>query len=327
MAEVYVNTNSPVKTKIFYQGEIVDPDGSVSATLYDITEDPFINPLISSTSPVATLSASKIDSDFGSYLINMPNSLTTRNRNFKITWTYSVNGSAITHNTFCDIVTPYANLAEAIEDLGLGTDPSDPKYKTYHELQMAEKYARKIIESYTGQRFYLYNDTAIAYGSGSNLLPLQFKIYGLRILAAEDTVLIDSINNINYWGWNPEIVEGGFALKAIESNALDGTTYVANGMATPTINALQGDPFLNGKRYKIEGAFGYEDVPDNVEQAAIQLMGDYFSKDKLWTNKYIKRIQTFDWQFEYNSDVYKGTGNAYADSLLYPYVLSNMMVI
>jgi len=327
MAEVYVDTNSPVKTKIFYQGEIVDPDGSVSATLYDITEDPFIDPAISSTSPISTLSASKIDSDFGSYLINMPNSLTTRNRNFKIVWTYSVNGNVVTHNTFCDVVTPYANLAEAIEDLGLGTDPSDPKYKTYHELQMAEKYARKVIESYTGQRFYLYNDTTFAYGSGSDILPLPYRIYGLRILAANDTLLIDSINDINYWGWNPEIIEGGFGLKAIQSNTLDQTTYIANGLATPTINALQGDPFLNGMRYKIEGAFGYEDVPDNVEQAAIQLMGDYFSKDKLWTNKYVKRVQTFDWQFEYNSEVYKGTGNAYADSLLYPYVLSNMLVI
>jgi len=56
-------------------------------------------------------------------------------------------------------------------------------------------------------------------------------------------------------------------------------------------------------------------------------MGDYFAKDKVWTNKYVKSVSTFDWDFEYSSDAYKGTGNAYADQLLYPYVLTTMVVI
>jgi hypothetical protein len=56
-------------------------------------------------------------------------------------------------------------------------------------------------------------------------------------------------------------------------------------------------------------------------------MKDYFSKDKVWRNKYMKSIKTFDWQFEYNSAVYSGTGNLYADQLLAPYVINKMVVI
>jgi hypothetical protein len=38
-------------------------------------------------------------------------------------------------------------------------------------------------------------------------------------------------------------------------------------------------------------------------------------------DKYIKTISTFDWDFEFTSDVHMGTGNAYADRLLADYVL------
>jgi len=47
----------------------------------------------------------------------------------------------------------------------------------------------------------------------------------------------------------------------------------------------------------------------------------------LWKNQYIKNIQTFDWQFEYNSDIYKGTGNSYVDTLLSDYVLDKIAII
>jgi hypothetical protein len=38
-------------------------------------------------------------------------------------------------------------------------------------------------------------------------------------------------------------------------------------------------------------------------------------------------MSTFDWDFEYNSDVFRGTGNAYADKLLANYVLSGAAII
>jgi hypothetical protein len=61
--------------------------------------------------------------------------------------------------------------------------------------------------------------------------------------------------------------------------------------------------------------------------SGIELMKDFFSKDKEWRNKYIKSIQTFDWQFEYDTSSFTGTGNNYVDQLLLTYVINKMVVI
>jgi hypothetical protein len=82
------------------------------------------------------------------------------------------------------------------------------------------------------------------------------------------------------------------------------------------------DIFKSGIPYKVQARFGWNSVPENVEQAAAELMKDYFSKDTMWRNKYVKNISTFDWDFEYTGDAYTGTGNAYADNLLADYVLT-----
>jgi hypothetical protein len=98
-------------------------------------------------------------------------------------------------------------------------------------------------------------------------------------------------------------------------------------MVPPPINDNYNGVFSNGSTYRVQGRFGWEEVPDEVDLACIELMKDYFSKDKVWRNKYMKSIQTFDWRFEYNSGTYSGTGNLYADQLLLPYVINKMVVI
>jgi hypothetical protein len=328
MAEIYINSNSPIKTKIFWAGEILDPDNSVTVDVYDITKDPAISPTIDPTSLLLTTPAVKLENDFGTYQVVLPTAYTDRNRKFKLVWRYRINGSNFYHVSYTDVVTPYANLAEAIEDLGFGTDPSDPNYKTYHELQMAEKYARKLIEDYCNQNFYLYNDVQVAYGSGSNTLTIPFKLSQLHELYEEDYLLVDNINNINNWNTEPMISESGFGIRINTQSIIDNTVYIANGMTPPTVSDLNyGGAFKRDRRYKIAGKFGWDTVPDNVEQACIQLMGHFFDKDRHWKDQYLKSVQTFDWKFDYSSDIHTGTGCAYADKLLSGYIVSSMVVI
>lgn len=330
MAEIYVDSNAPVRTKIFWKGQPIDADGTVTVGLYDITEDPAVNPAINPSTLLTTINAEKSEVDTGTYVIYLPKSYTNRSRKFKLVWSYSYESQNSSQTSLLDVVYPYANIEEAIEDLGISADQSDPKYKSYHDLQMAEKYARKIIENYTGQQFYLYDDVQIAYGSGSDILTLPFKLNSLHELYGNDILLIDNIVSpkVNNWLFDPQISETGFGLRVDRSQVLDNTVYLANGLVPPTIYGdNQFGAFKKGVRYRVQGKYGWDTVPDNVEQACIQLMGDYFAKDKAWSNKYIKKISTFDWDFEYSSDSYKGTGNAYVDQLLYPYLLNTMVVI
>jgi len=327
MAEIYIKSNFPVRTTIFYAGEPTAADGTVTVTAYDITEDPAVVPAIPTGIPVYQGNATQLETDPGTYQIVLPFSLTNRTKSLELVWSYQINSQVINHKTNVNVVTPYCDIADLSQDLNFGLEVSDPNYKNYHELLMAEKYARKIIENYTGQNFYLYDDVQIAYGSGSDILPLPYKLYSLHELYGNDILLVDNINDINKWIFDPIISETGFGIRVDRTGSLDNTVYIANGMVPPTINDTFGGAFKKDVRYKVAGRFGWQSVPDNVQQACIQLIGDFFSKDKVWTNKYVKSISTFDWDFEYSSEAYKGTGNAYADQLLYPYVLNNMVVV
>jgi hypothetical protein len=193
---------------------------------------------------------------------------------------------------------------------------------------MAERYARKVIEKHTGQKFYLYNDVQVAYGSGSDILPLPYKLDSIQSLTENDIVLIDNMANESNWPFVPMVSESGFGIRVDRTDSLDNIVYTANGMIPPTINDTGGfGAFRKDARYRITGKFGWQEVPDDVQEAAVILMGEFFSKDRIWTDKYIKTISTFDWDFEYSSEAYSGTGNSYVDQLLYPYVLNNMVII
>ena len=326
MAEIYKDQTSPIKTKIFWGGELVDADSDVIAVVYDITEDNTISPSVDPSTPIGTFEATKLDTDMGTYQIVLPLDLCRRNRKFKIEWQYEVDGNEGSHTYFTDVVTPYANISDIIDDLNFGTDVSDPNYKTYHELQMAEKYARKLIEIYTNQVFYLYDDIQIVYGSGADILPMPFKMHEIHELYENDVLLIDNINNINNWIHTPIISESGFGIRVNRQQVSDGMVYTANGLVPPTVNDYgYSGAFKNDSRYSVQGRFGWSSVPDNVEEACIILIKQFFDQDRAWKDKYVKNISTFDWKFEFMEDAHRGTGNLYADQLLAPYVLNGMV--
>lgn len=314
--ELLVGTNSPVNLRVFWRGECIDADltPAVSANIYDVTEDPdgVEGPL------VATVTAEKRESDPGSYDLFLPFSLTQNQKELRIVWKYYINGVQMNKSHSLYIVTPYIDLGQAVNEIGISSDYSDPNSKTFDEILAAERYARKQIETFTGQIFRLYEDTYNVYATGSDVIPLPQKIHRLNTLHANDVLLIDNEHEINNWGYTVQVSESRFGLKVNRSTMLDNTVYVANGM----VNA-----FANGSVYTVSGVFGWPEVPHDVEIACVELMKDYFAKDRSWRNKYIKNISTFDWKFEYNDATFAGTGNNYVDQLLSQYVLSGMAVV
>ena len=327
MAEVLLDTNSPIKHKVFWRGEVRDADDTPTVRVYDITEDPAISPAINKNEILTTLTPTKVETDIGVYEVYLPYALTKRQRSFLFVWEYFVEEELFQKEHKIYVTTPYTDIAQAIDSIGLGADPSDPNYKTWAEITEAERYARKTIEAYTGQLFYLYNDVHVVYGSGSDILPLPYRIEELHELYQNDILLVDRLNEIENWGYSLDISPTNYGLKVNRATMLDNTVYVANGMVPPTINDSNGGAFSNGTSYTVQGVYGWSEVPDEVDIACIELMKDYFSKDKVWRNKYLKNVSAFDWKFEYNSATYSGTGNVYVDQLLLPYVLSQATVI
>lgn len=327
MAEVHVNSVPVIRNKVYWRGAATDADSLPTVKVYDITEDPAISPAIAPDTLLTTLTSVKSETDPGTYEVYLPQSYTNRNRSLKLVWESIVLSDVITNTHKVFVVTPYADIAQAAEALGVSSDPSDPNYKSYDELCAAERWARKVIENYTGQQFYLYDDVHIVYPTGSDTLPLPYKLDTLHELYQNDILLVDTINEINNWNYPVQISESGFGLRVNRASMLDNTVYTANGMVPPSINDTYGGAFSNGSAYRVQGRYGWSAVPDEVELASIELMKDYFSNDKSWRNKYLHSVQTFDWHFEYNEESFRGTGNVYADQILLPYVLTQMVVI
>jgi hypothetical protein len=323
--ELYVGSTNPVKHKVFWRGEPTDADSNPTVTIYDVTSDP-VNPINPGTPIFSNLSTEKLETEIGVYQINLPTSATYKSRELKLVWSYNVSGNAQVREHKLYVVQPYVDFAQAYSLIGIGNDPSDPNYKIYDEITAAERYARKLIENYTGQKFYLYTDTYSIYGTDSDTLALPSKVAELYKLYSNDVLLKDTINNINNWSYQVDITESGFGLRINRAAMLDNTVYTANGMVPPSIHDSPG-VFQRGSRYTVFGEFGYEYVPDEVELAAVELIKDYFSKDNLWRNKYVNKISTFDWDFEYGSGATSGTGNLYADQLLSDYVISKVLLI
>lgn len=325
MAEIFINSQSPIKHQVFWNGEVAVADSAPSVKLFDVTDDPAITPAINPGQLIAVLSSTEDEVNPGSYVVNVPYAHTQRNKTLRLQWEYTVNGTAVVKSDDVFVVTPYVNFNH-VQDIGFSMDSSDPGYKSYQELVRAEKYARKQIEDYTQQKFYLHDDVYVVYGYGSDILPLPEKIYQLHELYMNDTLLLNTIDEINNWNYDVIISESGYGIRINRSTSLDNTVYTANGMVPPSIYDVNG-VFQSNSPYRIQGRFGWEKVPDNVELAAIELMKDFFAKDLLWRTKYIKKISTFDWDFEYNGEAYSGTGNSYADKLLADYVLGTKVEI
>jgi hypothetical protein len=323
--EIYVGSTNPVKHKVFWRGEPTDADSNPTVTIYDITNDPETN-INPNTALYSNLATEKAETDIGVYNLNLPVNATYKSRDLRVVWSYVVQGTSQSKEHKLFVVVPYVDLAQASDNLGVGNDPSDPNYKTFNEISSAERYARKVIENYTGQKFYTYSETCSVYGVDSDSLILPSKIESLYKLYSNDILLEDNINNIDNWNYKVDITESGFALRINRANMLDNTVYTANGMVPPTIHDYSGI-FKRGVRYTVFGKFGWSEVPDEVELATIELIKDYFSKDNLWRNKYINKISTFDWDFEYGSGSTSGTGNLFADQLLSDYVVSKVILI
>lgn len=324
--EIILNTNPPVKHRVYWKGKTVSVDDLPTVAVYDIKEDITDEPPVSTY--LTTLQAESVETDEGVYQVFIPLQYANITRQLELVWEYEIEGHSVTKSHRVFVVQPYTDLTQAIEELGIGSDPSDPNYKTYEELQDAESWARRVIEAYTGQRFYKYFDTHISYGDGTDVLSLPYRIIDLYELYSNDVLLYSAPNETNNFGYQLQISESRYGVRVNRASTVDNIVYVANGNIPPTVNDINaGGAFSKGNVYKVEGYFGWEKVPVEVDLACVELMKDYFSRDRIWRNKFLHSVQSFDWHFEYNTGAFIGTGNLYVDQLLLPYVLTHLVLI
>jgi hypothetical protein len=230
---------------------------------------------------------------WNSYVVNVPYQYTDRNRTLRLRWEYNVGGISVIKDDEVYVVTSYIDFNH-VQDMEFSTDSSDPNYKSYKELLKAERYARKVIEQYTGQKFYLYDDLYVVYGYDSDTLPLPARIAEIHELYANDILLLDTLNDIDNWNYPVEVSESGYGIRVNRAGLLDNTVYTANGMVPlDSVLSMNLDVY---KQFEIQdpdtGAIVrewnyYRTVPCHVKGVISNSATTRSSDKQLFSNKYV----------------------------------------
>lgn len=231
---------------------------------------------------------------------------------YRADFTYTVSGTSYTQSKYINVYTPYITSTSFFDDYPeLENDWSD-------KFDKIEKKVRNIINTFCGQSFDYYpNKTIEISGSGRNSLHLPFPITTLRTVTADvgtsdETVIHDysdaTLNNIE---------------KAKEPHNFGATYYIKFKRSTldsPNVLMLV-NKFYKTSAYTINGDYGWQFVPNNIEQAAGLLIADQMNDDNQYRVHGIKRADMDAIDLHFSDKFYESTGNIDADVLLMDYTL------
>jgi len=232
----------------------------------------------------------------------------------RVDYVYTVSGTSYTQSQYINVYTPYINSDTFFEDHPeLETDFAD-------KFDKMEKKVRNIINTFCGQAFDYYPNKYIEIqGSGKKIIHLPVPISNLRIVTvnvgdSDEAVVHNAsdatLNNIE---------------KSKEPHNFGSTYYLKykQGFLEKIQVIIASGKFDENDDYKIEGDFGWQFIPNNIEQAADLLLEDMMSDDSEYRRHGIYRVDMDTIEYETKKDIsfYESTGNIDADVLLMDYTL------
>lgn len=230
----------------------------------------------------------------------------------RVDFTYTVAGTAYTQSKYINVYTPYFSQDEFFDR---HPELEDDYYDQFDNL---EKRVRNIINTFCGQSFDYYpNKYLILQGSGKKTMHLPFPISTLKKVTVnpgdeDEEVLHDStdstLNNIE---------------KAREPHKFQSSYYIQfrKSYIDKTQRIIYESRFDEDDDFKIEGDFGWQFVPGNIEQAADLLLVDIMTDDSEIRRHGIVSVDMDTISYTTKSSFYESTGNIDADVLLMDYTL------
>lgn len=208
-------------------------------------------------------------------------------------------GSSLVISTGIDIVKPYCDLTSVKTKLGITTA----------QAVQIEKVARKIIEAEAGNFNFVRKQKEIV-GMGLDYLPVDERIANLYYMY-ENGELIYDYEDENLDDYRISI---------------DGTSIVTS---VSPVNKMEyqkvwrdrflDTDFTSGYEYVIDGDFGYEVIPEDIQEACELLMQDISSNDMRYINRGIEEFDNREFKIKFAKGYASGTGNNIADKILAKY--------
>lgn len=205
-----------------------------------------------------------------------------------------------------DVVTPILSDAE-IKAIHPNATPG--------EITRIEKATRHIINAHTGQRFGRFVGTHEVRGSGSYALQLPARLQSLTdVNGATNANLYFQIDGDGY-----VLHHFPYGVPPVKADYYGLHMHVGGVIHNP--NHVKWADFNKNMVYKINGVWGWDEVPAQVREAAKLLINDYACADTNYRDRYLTSMTAADWRIQFHSGAFLKTGNVRADQLLNDFVL------
>lgn len=314
MIEVYTGSVGTIELITYEDGVPVAPDATPSVAVTNAETGASI---VSGTAII-------VNPDYeGEYSYTLPTSSTATDGVLKVTWSYSISGRNIQEVEYVYVITPYATVDEIVAELGYSSRPEDPNYFSYDKIRAAERAARMMISNELGFTMGKKTGTAVAYGSGADVLVLSEKIISIDKLYENNQLMVDVSQNYNSFGFDIEITETGYGIRIVPANPGDDIDE------RETIDFIGYDKgrFRDGYRYEVTGVLGWNYIPSEIKQCVFLLVNDLLCNDSMWRSRYVKKINSGQMSVELSSLTFNGTGNAIVDSILQKFKMIQAVII
>lgn len=279
--------------------------------IYDLDTNEFIQ------NGAGTFSASTESSV--TYNIDLNVDTTSYDRNIKIEFVTTSSAGAWNDIQYVSLVRPYASPDRIVE---LADIPASASANT-SLLRKLEKKARLSLNSFIGDSFYKEKRTITVFGQNADIVTTPIPIQRIDKVYEDDLLVYERDNSTYQLGFPLEIDDSGTRIKIVNSS-----TNNKEILEFPKFSVFYYEGiFKKDFAYKIDGIWGWEYIPADIELATALLVEDYLCNDFNIRNKNIGQLSNDSYNIKYGSDFSTGTGNLIVDNLIAKYKEARYMVV
>ena len=198
-----------------------------------------------------------------------------------------------------DVVKPYCDITTVKAKLGVNTA----------QAIEAEKVARRIIESEAGS-FQFVRKLKEVIGMGIDYLPIDERIVNLYQLSENDEIIFVQGDD-SYDQYKISVDKSSIVLDDEIQNKVEYTKVWRDRNYAVT--------FCPGCDYLIDGSFGYQVIPSDIQEACEILMQDLVQGNTRYFSRNIVEFDNQEFKIKFASGSSAGTGNLIVDKLLIKY--------
>lgn len=197
---------------------------------------------------------------------------------------------------------PYVTTSKAIANVS--------KSITTEQATTYERLARELINSILGFDFSFKRKIVDLKGTGTDYLPVDERIGRIFSVKENGEYIWAEGDDDPFAAWTPR-----YAVLRKYNGDLNRAEYSLYSY---------GGEFRWYADYEIDAEFGWQVVPQDVEDAMLLLIEDFACGNNRYINKYIDSYGTGNVKIDYFREATKGTGNLLVDNILSKYVVESI---